>query len=97
MDGAESRTSQFEHGRGSGRSQVEVAMIEGVFCTSVGQFTILVLNEHVRFRNRKRAFRIHGANDLDSGDVKFMTSVRTFVNTYCSVEDDAGFDDHALE
>ena len=56
MDGAKGRTPKFEHGRGARGSQVQVTVVERVFGSAVGQLAVLVLHQHVGFRDGEGTF-----------------------------------------
>jgi len=97
MDGPKSRTSQFEHRRRSGCSQVEMAVIEGVFGSTVGEFSIFVFNQHVRLSDGEWTLGIDGSDEFNLCDVKLMAALCPLVDSDASMEDNAGFDDHALQ
>ncbi len=74
-----------------------MAMIKRVLGAPVGQFTVFIFDQHVRFGDRKRSFGIDRSDEFNVGDVEFMSAIRAVINTDASGENNARLDDHALE
>ena len=97
VNGTKRRASKFEHRGCTGGSEVEMSVVECVLSASVREFTVLVLNQHVRFSDWEGTLGVHGTNDLNAGHIEFMTPFGTVVGTHGSGEDHARFDDGSLE